>query len=63
MRRMINTVAALFITIAMIAAPEANAQSRRSSGGASTATRSSFFFYLFIHLNFNIFFHLCYFIN
>ena len=38
---MINTVAALFITIAMIAAPEANAQSRRSSGGASTATRSS----------------------
>ena len=41
MRRMINTVAALFITIAMIAAPEANAQSRRSSGGASTATRSS----------------------
>ena len=26
---MINTVAALFITIAMIAAPEANAQSRR----------------------------------
>ena len=41
MRRMINTVAALFIAIAMIAAPEANAQSRRSSGGASTATRSS----------------------
>ena len=41
MRRMINTVAALFITIAMIAAPEANAQSRRSSGGASTAPRSS----------------------
>ena len=38
---MINTVAALFIAIAMIAAPEANAQSRRSSGGASTATRSS----------------------
>ena len=41
MRRMINTVAALFITIAMIAAPEALAQSRRSSGGSSTATRSS----------------------
>ena len=41
MRRMINTVAALFTAIAMIAAPEALAQSRRSSGGSSTATRSS----------------------
>ena len=40
MRRMINTVAALFITIAMIAAPEALAQSRRSSGGSS-ANRSA----------------------
>ena len=40
MRRMINSVAALFITMAMIAAPEALAQTRRS-GGSSTASRSS----------------------
>ena len=37
MRRMINTAAALFITISMIAAPEAFAQTRRSSGSSSTS--------------------------
>ena len=40
MRRMINSIAAMLITIAMIAAPEALAQTRRS-GGSSSASRSS----------------------
>ena len=40
MRRMINSIAATLITIAMIAAPEALAQTRRS-GGSSSASRSS----------------------
>ena len=40
MRRMINNLAALFIAMTMIAAPEALAQARRS-GGSSTTSRSS----------------------
>ena len=40
MRRMINNLAALFIAMTMIAAPEAIAQARRS-GGSSTTSRSS----------------------
>ena len=41
MRRMINTVAALTIVFAMLAAPGASAQSRRAGGSATTSRSSS----------------------